>query len=187
MVEQLPARIAAFHAWAAARNWPAVCDPALAFEAPPLAGLLAIWREHAGAAGIPERAALTARVLKAHLGTIAIIERASGPAPRYRVRLLGSRLAQITGEMQGKFLDDVLEPEVVPHWGARIDLTLAEQCPLRFVSRVDIHHMQHLRSESLWAPLAANGVTDRLVLMGANLTFNAFMPADYAAIAARNA
>lgn len=180
MVPGHKSRIEAFNEWAVEREWPAHCDPSLEFDASALGDLLAIWRDKAGSGVMPHRNALTARVLKPHLGNIAILERMSEEAPRYRVRLLGSRLALAIGEMQGKFLDDVLESDVVPHWEARADLALAEQCPLRFVSRVDVRRLYHLRSESLWAPLASDDGAGRLVLMAAILTCNTTMSAGQA-------
>lgn len=183
MTEQTP--VEAFNAWAAERNWPAHCDPSLQFEASELADLLQIWRGLASPGAIPERRKLTARLLKHHLSRIAILERACEQPVRYKARLLGTQLALHIGEMQGKYLDEVIDAEVMPHWSARIELTLKEQRPLRFVSRVDLRHLYHLRSETLWLPLAIDGDTKRLVLMSAVLSFNAVMPAEQASALTR--
>jgi hypothetical protein len=175
----------AFNEWAKARDWPAYCDPELDFESPALIDLLAIWREQADSDAMPHRNKMTARVLKSHLGHISIIERVTEDTPRYRVRLLGSKLAQILGEMQGKYLEDAIAPEVVPHWQARLDLTLAEGRPMRFVSRVDIRKLHFLRSETFWAPLANDREPPSIVLMAAILTFSTSMSGENAAALTR--
>jgi len=165
-------RADAFNDWAEAHDWPARCDPDLNFDAPALTDLLGIWREQAGQSGMPQRSQLTARVLKSHLRHISIIERIGDVFPRYRVRLLGTQLAQMLGEMQGRYLDEVMPPEVAAHWQARLDLALAERSPVRFVSRVDMKKLYFLRSESFWAPLADEREPPSIVLMAAILTFN---------------
>jgi hypothetical protein len=173
-------RAIAFNDWAKARDWPAQCDPELDFESPALIDLLAIWREQAGAAAMPHRGQMTARVLKSHLGHISIIERVTKDSPHYRVRLLGTQLAHVLGEMQGKYLEEAIAPQVVPHWQARLDLTLAEGRPMRFISRVDMKNLYFLRSETFWAPLANDCEPPSLVLMAAILTFSEVMTAQYA-------
>lgn len=162
----------AFDEWAKAHNWPARCDPSLDFESAALKDLLAIWRALGGDTGIPHRNKFSAKILKPYLGNISIMERTCDAVARYRVRLLGTRLSHILGEMQGKYLDEVLNPEVAAHWKARLDVTLGENRPMRFVSRVDARELYFLRSETLWAPLSGDDETTHLVLMVATLTYN---------------
>ena len=174
-------RADSFNDWAQDQGWPARCDPDLDFESPALRDILAIWYEQAGANAFPHRNKMTARVLKAHLGNICILERVIAEQPLWRVRLLGTRLAQILGEMQGKYLHEVIATDVIPHWHARLNVTLAEGRPVRFVSRVDMKHLYFLRSESFWAPLGTESGQPDIVLMSAILTFNSSMSAELAA------
>jgi hypothetical protein len=161
----------AFNRWAEEIGWPAVCDPSLAFEAPSLGNLLKIWQDQAGGGVLPRRSQFTARLLKPHLGDIAIIERRGGAAEQYRFRLMGTRLTEALGELQGKTFAQALSPKVTEHWRSRFDLTVSEGRPLRFVSRVDIQKKHFLRSENLWVPLAEeNGAA--IVLMSAFLSFS---------------
>jgi hypothetical protein len=162
----------AFNNWAREANWPAVCDPGLNFSASALRHLLTIWREQAGDAPMPHRSRLTARLMKPYLGDISIIERVSADPVRYRVRLMGTRLTGVLGEMQGRYLDETLAPAVLPHWQRRLGLTLAENRPMRFVSRVDLKGKTYLVSENLWAPLAGDDASCPLVLMAAILKYN---------------
>jgi hypothetical protein len=144
---------AAFNALANANSWPLACDPTLTFESGALADVLAIWRGLAKN-GIPHRRMISARMLKPHLGYIGIVERVPGNPPRYCVRLMGTRLSQLLGEMQGKMLDEALPPDLLPRWQSEFDLTLAELRPLRFTaSRVDRNNLTYMQSETLLCPL----------------------------------
>lgn len=185
MMDRSNSRADAFNKWAEARDWPARCDPDLSFESPALTDLLNIWRELAGADEVPPRQRMTARVLKAHLRYIAIIERLQGAPLRHRVRLMGTRLSQILGEMQGRYLEEALDQEVFLHWQARLDLALAERRPVRFVSRVDLKQLYFFRSESFWAPLTCHHAEPSCVLMAAILTFNTPAASDDTAALAR--
>jgi hypothetical protein len=162
----------AFNTWAKELGWPAVCDPDLNFEAEILHQLLVIWRALAGTNALPHRAKLTPRVLKPFLKHIIILERTSEYPLRARVRLQGTHLVEVLGEMQGKYLDEALTADVVPHWHSRLGLALSENRPLRFVSRVDVQKKSFLRSETLWAPLAGDDGAPPQVLVSAIMTFN---------------
>ncbi|MGC9955100.1 MAG: PAS domain-containing protein [Rhizomicrobium sp.] len=180
-----PARAAAFNDWAKAQGWPSLCDPDLAFESEALTDLLAIWRKQAGTEAIPQRSRMSARALKHHLGHVAILERvADGPA-RYRVRLMGTRITQLVGEMQGKFLEEVVPAGVLPRWYCALNLTLAEGRPLRFVTRVDFGTLDFLQAEILLVPLLEESDTPSLVLGGASFKVN--VAQDFGAAAVRSA
>lgn len=132
-----------------------------------------LWRKQAENGATPRRSQMTPRVLKPFLKNIAIFERPSNTPVRYRVRVIGTHLAEALGEMQGKYLDEVLPAPVVLQWHARLDLTLAEGRPMRFVSRVDARQLYFLRSETFWAPLASEDEkAPPQILMAANLSFN---------------
>ena len=155
---------ASFNDVAAAKNWPLACDPTLSFESDALADVLAIWRGLAKG-GIPYRHMISARMLKPHLAYIGIVERVQADPPRYCVRLMGTKLSQTLGEMQGKMLDEMLPPDLLPRWQSEFDLTLAEQRPLRFTgSRVDRNNLTFLQSETLLCPLLDENDAPNIVL-----------------------
>jgi len=172
MTIALAARAAAFDDWAKAQDWPALCDPDLAFESEALIDLLAIWRKQAGNDLIPQRSKLSARVLKPHLGRVAIVERVADTPTRYRVRLMGTRLAQLFGEMQGKIMEEIIPADLLPRWQCELNLTLAEGRPLRFISRVDFRKLDFLQAELLLAPLLEGSDMPSLVLAGVALKAN---------------
>lgn len=157
------ARVDAYNNWARAQNWPSLCDPSLAFEADILADLLAVWRREAGST-IPRRSAMSARTLKPHLGNVAILERTAKSPARYQMRLMGTRLAHIIGDLQGRYLDEVVPPDLLVRWHAALDLTLAEGRPLRFTNRVDFRGLNFLQAELLLAPLLGTGDLPSMVL-----------------------
>ncbi len=157
-------RVAAFNDWAKAQAWQAFCDPDLAFESETLADLLAIWRRQAGSDPIPPRSKMDVHVLKRHLGHIGIFERVG---TRYRVRLIGTKLTQVFGEMQGKFVDEAVPPELLQRWEYQIGLPLSQRCALRFVSpSIDFRNLQYLQAELLMAPLLEDAEEPTLVLTG---------------------
>ncbi|MBU6297080.1 MAG: PAS domain-containing protein [Alphaproteobacteria bacterium] len=159
------ATAAAFNAWAEEKGWPAFCDDGLVFESPFLAELLEIWRKQAGERPIPRRREMTARALKTHLTQIAIFERVSEEPSRYRTRLMGTKLAQILGDMQGKFLDDAAPPETVERWHTVLDLVLSEKRPLRFFNPVAYKQREYLQAESIGAPLTESDGPPTMVLV----------------------
>ena len=141
-----------FNDWAKARTWESECDPTLTFEAPLLREALSAWRRLAGDAPIPTRRSLTPRALKPLIGQITIFERLEDSAG-YRIRLMGTRITEVLGEMQGKTLDEALPPDAAMRWRTALDNTLGERCPLRFLSRVAFNNLDFLQAELLLAPL----------------------------------
>jgi hypothetical protein len=166
MMTPQPQAIAAFNAFARAQKWPVACDPTLSFEALELEAVLDVWRSLCTDGSIPRRDQIKPHLFKAQLGNIAIIERVQQEPSRYFVRLMGSRLSLRLGEMQGKMLDESLEPEIYRRWAADAELVLSEQCPLRFFGdRMDHRQMTYLRAESLVAPLTGPSGTPSCLLV----------------------
>jgi hypothetical protein len=158
------ARAAEFNAWAKTQSWPAFCDAQLQFESKVLAGLLAIWRGLGG--GIPRRDQLTAQLLKPYLGDVAIFEQMANAPPRYRTRLIGTRITQVVGEMQGKMVDEVVPPELLPRWHYLFDMTLQVRHPFRLTARVDFRQLDFLEAEMLFAPLLESGEVPTMIFSG---------------------
>lgn len=146
------------------RDWESVCDPALGFTSQVLIDALAVWREQAGSKLVPARNRLTARVMKPFLSHVAVFELVSEAPSRYRVRLMGTLLAQVLGEMQSKIIDDVLPHRAAGRWNAALDSTLAEARPLRFLSRVAFRNLDFLVAEVLTAPLLSEDGRAGMVL-----------------------
>jgi hypothetical protein len=145
--------VSGFSKWSIMRKWEASCDPTLAFESPlPLDGLAA-WRAQSADGTIPRRDSLSARALKSCIGNVIIFERIAAQPSRYRIRLMGTRLTTVLGEMQGKIVDESVSHKAGRAWHAALDVTLSCGSPLRFVSRVAFKNLDFLKAEVLLAPL----------------------------------
>jgi hypothetical protein len=142
-----------FSDWTNTPHLGAICDPTLDFESKILHCALAAWRGQAGSEGIPARSSLTVRVLKDILGNVTIFERLEEKPSCYRVRLMGTRITAVLGEMQGKTLDEVLPTPAFVRWIAVLDATLTDLRPLRFESCVAFMKLDFLQAEILLAPL----------------------------------
>ena len=147
-------------------RWPMLCDPTCRFIYPEHYELLSLWRGLAGASGIPYRRELTARLLQPYLSSVALYERVDGAdgTRRYRVRLLGSKLVQIFGELTGKFLDEAVPEEYVPRWHALPEVTLGTGAPVRLLIRSDTFDKAHMVAEYFCAPLRAEDGEAKLVV-----------------------
>jgi hypothetical protein len=136
--------------WQRMRRWEANCDPTLAFESKFLIEGLRTWREIADGNPAPPRSALTARALKSFIGHVVIFESVEN---RWFIRLMGTRLSAVLGEMQGRFVDEAVGGLAGRRWKAALEATLSGMQPLRFQSRVSFRELDHLKAEILLAPL----------------------------------
>ena len=161
---------ATYNACATAHGWPTMCDPALVFEAPEFADLLAIWRTAAEGGHVPLRSAFSARQLKSHLPYITIYERFESDRGgyRYRVRLMGTAFAQVYGDLTGKVIDESVPADMVPRFHVAIEQVLRARIPLRFVARVGMNGKNYLVAEYLMAQLADEQGNAMMVLCRAH-------------------
>jgi hypothetical protein len=143
--------VEAFRAQARAAGWPLLCDTTLSFERPELSLFVAVWREKAKDGRVPARSEIAARDVKACMRKIILWERHEGP--RDRVRLIGTALVPIWGDMTGRFVDEVVPADLQPRWQAHIGTVLAARRPLRFVTRVDFQNQAFLVAEMASVPL----------------------------------
>jgi len=150
-------------------GWVGFCDPALAFRSSELLDLSALWHRAKGAGEIPKRADFTPRALKSCLPHVAIYERVicDKMGMRYRVRLMGTRFADVMGDLTGKFIDEAVAPQFLPRWYAALDAVLEARVPLRFLSRSDTVNKKFLLGEFFEAPLLNdNGEADLVLAAG---------------------
>lgn len=156
----------ALNAHAEVLGWPFRCDPSLDFQRPELHALCALWRDRANGHGLPSRASLDMRALKPFVRNISILERI-GPKGswRYRFRLFGSSLAQLFGEHTGRYLHEMVVPELLENWLACFDTTIRFGAPLRFINYYQIPSQDFLKGEIFTAPLAAEAEDQPLLLV----------------------
>lgn len=159
-----------YNALAEHDGWSSYCDPTLAFERAELGDLLELWRAARGAADMPARTSLTARLLKRHMPYLAIYERIDTSPVRYRVRLMGTRFAQTFGDLTGKIVDDVIPATRVKRFHSAPETVLAAGAPLRFVANTDVVDKQFYVAEYLMVPLTGDDGHPDLVLSRAHFS-----------------
>jgi hypothetical protein len=150
---------------AAREHWYHVCDPSLAFREPSYEKLLELWRAKAGDRPMPRRSEITPRDLKDVLRNILLFERVEKAPSRYRVRLIGTSLTSMAGDLTGKMIEEVLPADHLQRWVACGDLILDGGQPMRFMGRVHLSGKEYLNAENLFVPLA-NEANDPVFVMG---------------------
>jgi len=140
----------AFKDWASSPRTSVAKDGSLAFESPVLKAALEEWNRHAAGA-IPKRSSFTAREVRSFVGHLVIFERAGDDG--YRIRLMGTRVTAVIGEMQGKTLDEALPEDTVRRWKIALSHVLSALRPVRIVSTVAFNSLDFLEAEILLAPL----------------------------------
>jgi hypothetical protein len=136
------------------RNWTTspselIKDETLAFESQLLRDAHQEWMRQA-AGHIPARHQFTPRSVKAFAANLMIFERR---ADTYFIRLMGTRVADVLGEMQGKSVAHAVPPEVAQSWTRSFDAVIASAAPLRIVKTVSVNDLHHLEAEIFLAPL----------------------------------
>lgn len=135
-------------------------DESLSFEADLLSEACRVWMTAAGDS-TPPRASITARLVKRFVGNFIIFERqATGT---FVVRLMGTRVSTVLGEMQGKTFAEALPPDADQRWTSVLNRVLAGRKPLRVVTMVNLNGMQFLEAEILLAPLCDDRGVDTMV------------------------
>jgi hypothetical protein len=133
--------------WSESLNSDHIKDETLAFESPILKDAYAAW---SAAGAIPKRSAFTPRTAKTFLGNLIIFERKGGS---FLVRLMGTRISAVLGEMQGKLIEEAIPPEVAERWTAILSEVLSASKPMRVVKTVSFSDLHYLGAELLLAPL----------------------------------
>jgi hypothetical protein len=154
MKQDAAAAAKAYNALVRKQGWACHCDGSLSFDRPELHDLLATWHALRGSAPLPRRSDFTARLLKPHLASMTIYEKFCAAPARYRVRLMGTRFAQVYGDMTGKIIDEAVPPPRVPRFLATFDHVFQAGVPLRFITHADIIDKQFFVGEYFVAPLS---------------------------------
>ena len=92
-----------------------VLDPDLNNLSPRGADLLTHWQAHCGPEGLPSRSAFDPLALRSYLGYLLVADveppAGKGKQRRFRYRLIGTDLAEISGrDMSGRYFDDIYDP-----------------------------------------------------------------------------
>jgi hypothetical protein len=145
-----------FNSFAERTAAPGRCDASLCFETPKLAEAAQLWREKAGANGLPQRSDFNARTLKSVLPNVVILDRIDDNGKsRYRIRVMGTTIAELLGDFTGKFLDEAVVDPFAQRWFAMLEATNKAGCPLRFFGRVQYGRQDYIAIDMMLAPLGS--------------------------------
>ncbi|HWD49594.1 MAG TPA: PAS domain-containing protein [Rhizomicrobium sp.] len=153
-----------FNALAIANGWYARCDGSLSFDTPALHGLAALWREKAAGA-LPKRNDFGPREMRGAMAQMALFDAIDG-GKRFYIRLLGTALSEIYGNITGRHIDEHFSPAVTEIWHAALNETLNARRPLRYKGRVSYEQRNFFAVESIQAPLSETGsAADRILMV----------------------
>lgn len=152
-----------FNALAVANGWYARCDDSLSFDTPALHGLATLWREKAQGV-LPSRCHFGPREMRGAMTQMALFDSVEG-GKRFFIRLLGTALTEIYGNITGKYIDEHFSPPVAEIWHASLNETLQARRPLRYKGRVSYEQRDFFAVESMQAPLSETGGKADRVLM----------------------
>jgi hypothetical protein len=144
-------------------GWPLRCDSAMSGD-PRLLALAELWRAKA-AGGVPARCAFDMRSLLPFAKHMVIMERDdSGAQRRYKYRLFGSAHMFLFGDHTGRYVDEMVAPQMLPGWLAFYDTVLAARQPLRVVTQFRLRNGDLLQGEIFGAPMRDEAGAERLIL-----------------------
>src|SRR5882724_3611992 len=135
-------------------------------ESPLLQRLLADWQVRRQGRLLPSRRDFDPLDLKYILGKLLLVDVEREPL-RFRFRLVGTELAARSGvELTGRTLDDYPSPEYREFMRRRYTQTVDERRPLSSVQTRLVVDDQIRRYEALLLPLAADGETVDMLMIG---------------------
>lgn len=141
--------MAEFEDWASSPRHAVEMDASLAFESDVLKSAWQEWSRQA-IAGVPHRSAFTPRNAKPFLPHLVIFERRDST---FLIRLMGTKVSAVIGEMQGRTIDEALPSDVATRWKTALSQVLHSGQPIRAVTAVGFRNLNYLQAEILLAPL----------------------------------
>lgn len=149
------------------RRLPIIVESSEAFETPDLNDVAALWHAKRGQRKFPCREDFSMRDLKSVLRSLAFLDVVVAPVGRrFFVRYMGSELDAQLLPMTGQFTDEVLDPYFQRKWHHVWNHCLDHACLSRSISRAEYRERQYAYVESLFAPLASDGVhIDKIMIV----------------------
>ena len=153
---------------------PARCDPALDFEHSQLNEAVELWRQTAQGREMPRRRDMTARALKQFLPNLAIVDAVdNGGVCRFRMRLMGTALAELLGDHTGRFIDEFVRSPFHERWCAIFSAAIAAGEPVRVFGRIEYRQLDYIAIEMMAAPIDGSPSAAKAVLIVAQTSFSA--------------
>jgi hypothetical protein len=151
---------------------PLQLDSSLSFQSPLLADLLSHWNAKRGTRAMPARADIdpTDPALRSHLGFILLAD-VVGEPPRFRFRLIGSKITELVGrDSTGKWFDELYSPADYESVTAAYRWVVQNRAPLRITGNLRHANREWLDMESLDLPLSSDGENVDVILTRSVLT-----------------
>ena len=133
-------------------------DPTLALEHQALRDALAYWDKKRGGRAMPTRADIDPLELREHLGYLMIL--GVEPGPRFRFRLIGTKLTEAVGrDMTGRYYDEVYPAAYYDRVTQSLRWVAENGKPCRVSGTLWHARREWLHFESLDMPLSNDGTT----------------------------
>jgi hypothetical protein len=119
----------------------------------------AYWETQRGDHDMPTRDAITPRGMREFLANVMLIEvrEAKDGGSDYVVRLAGTKIEDVIGQMKGMNVRETLPAEIAARWTRILDQVVRTAEPVRATSRLAFKGMTWLAGEVFAAPLGENG------------------------------
>jgi hypothetical protein len=143
-----------FNRFAVQTDAPGRCDVTLAFERPELVQAVSVWRDSAAGRDMPLRRDMNAHTLKPFLPNVVIVDVVDGDAARrYQIRLIGTTVSRVLGDLTGKFLDEAVVSPYRERWCAAVDTAVNAGCPIRLSGRLEYGGQDYIAMDIMLAPI----------------------------------
>jgi hypothetical protein len=134
---------------------PVTLDWDLNFECPELKEALRYWQSRCGGRTRPARANMNPAGMTKFLPLVTLVDvhQRAGAKREYRIRLAGSNVEQVYGNLTGRLIEDALPPAIAERWRNCLDIAYEADRPLRLAGQAAIANKRWLTGEILLAPL----------------------------------
>jgi hypothetical protein len=140
---------------------PITVDESLSFVQPATIAALAYWKSKLGGRPMPSRADLDPREMRSFMPHIALVElrQTADGAQDYYMRLTGTSIEQVFGQLTGQLISEFLPPEIEARWRMMFDAARDAAAPVRITGRIAFQRKTWLQCELMIAPLGTEGKT----------------------------
>ena len=140
---------------------PIALDESLSFVQPATIAALAYWNSKLGGRPMPSRADLDPREMRRFMPHVALVELRRTPQgdQDYFIRLVGTNIEQVFGQLTGQLISEFLPPEIEVRWRRMFDAARDAASPVRITGRVAFQRKTWLQCELMIAPLGTDGKT----------------------------
>lgn len=137
-----------------------VLDPDLRQLDPGAQDLLSYWESNRSPGGLPDRSAFDPLVLRRFLGNLLIADVETAPSGdrRFRYRLIGTDLAEISGrDVTGRYFDDIYDPVALAEMQHCFGWVLENRQPARVFGTLRHANRAFLGFEGIFLPISTDG------------------------------